>query len=91
MIVTQICFSLLFSLAFRATGVITFPIERRHLRGCVVLATVWCVWLSALRPVPGLAGFQRCVQFLGSLTLTTELREYIFSARYEVAHAKLCG
>ena len=55
MIVTQICFSLLFSLAFRALGVISFPIERRHLRGCVVLATVWCVWLSALRPVPGLA------------------------------------
>ena len=42
MIVTQICFSLLFSLTFRAAGIISFPIEARHLRGCLVLATVWC-------------------------------------------------
>ena len=32
MLVVQITFSLLFSLLFRATGVISFPIERRHLR-----------------------------------------------------------
>ncbi len=77
MIVTQICFSLLFSLAFRATGVITFPIERRHLRGCVVLATVWCVPLPAR---PSLLRDRRLSD------KSADLREHAFSAHHTTAH-----
>ena len=72
MICTQICFSLVFSLGFRATGVISFPIEKRHLGGCVVLATVWSInvvsGIAALQylSVPMWSTLRRLVRFPGT-------------------------
>ena len=41
MVTLQIVLSLAFLMGFRSAGVIEFPIERKHIRGCSVLALVW--------------------------------------------------